>query len=184
MRIEWVIQNLGILVVDSYENGKENKINYISGNAGVYDGIEDGKLDLMMGGLGDMLVGAVGIFTAGVETIGSGGFATSVAYAQFTFSVDEFMGGVDKFFDPKKYLENNTEAKPLKFIVGKYLGETGESLYTILDVTSGTGSIYEVAKNGMTGKNAVMEIIGTYDTASDAKDFVSESIKKDTKKKK
>jgi RHS repeat-associated protein len=173
----------GVLVIDSYQDNRKSEIKYINKNLGIVDGIEDAKLRTMMDGLVDMGIGAIGIFTAGVEEIGSGGFAATIAYTQFTFSLDKFTGGSNKFCDPKQYIKkNSTEAAPLKYLVGKIAGENGEMIYELFDLTSGTASAYSLYKEGIKPGKGFVEFIGVFDTSSSAKDFIKDLILKDEKK--
>lgn len=168
----------GVLTVDSYQNNSPSKINYIPKNMGIVDGAEDEKLSTMMSGLLDMGIGAVGIFTAGIEEVFSGGTASTLAYAQFTFSVDKFIGGSNKFFDPKQYMYDNKESAPLKYLVGKMAGKNGEAVYAIFDLVSGTASVYGLYKNGVAPGKGPIEFVGVYDTGSSAKDFITDQLVK------
>jgi RHS repeat-associated protein len=151
-----------------YDNYKEDKIAESREKH-----LNKAKKAVVWQGVLDVGIGTVGIITVPAEQIGSGGFATTLIYAQLTLAVDELSGGISKINDPEGYLKK--EAKPLKYFVGEYLGENGNTLYDIIDVTLG---VIEIPKS-----EKLIDLVGAYDTLSDAQG-AKEEFQKGKKNKK
>lgn len=178
----WSGKTYGTLTIDSYENGKESEISYDAKNVGVVDAYDNAVYSTMLGGLGDIAVGTIGVLAAGSIEAASLGSASGVAYVTFAFSADRFMGGVNKFFDPKNYLNNDNEARPIKSLLLKYTGKNGATAYTYLELTTGVGSIYSAATNGVKSySEGAWEVFGAYETVGGAKDELMKVIEDEPK---
>jgi hypothetical protein len=137
---------------------------------------QDSKWGIYIEGVGDIIIGSVGVITASIEEIGTGGWATAIVITQLTLSMDEFSGGVNKLNDPRSEF-NGKEAKPIKYAVGVFLGENGKRIYDIIDVSLGVTDIPKAKK--------LIDLVGVYDTVNDAQGAVDdESKRQDSKNKK
>lgn len=120
---------------------------------------QDAKYGIYIEGVGDIITGTVGIITASVEEIGTGGLATTLVITQLTLSVDELTGGINKLNNPRAEFEGK-ESKPIEFLVGEFIGENGNRIYDVIDVSLGVNEIPKSDK--------LINIIGVYDTLNDA----------------
>jgi RHS repeat-associated protein len=119
------------------------------------------KNDIFWSGTVDIALGATGLISATVEEIGTSGGATAIVITQIIWSADKLTGGIGKVLNPENYVD--TEAKPVKYLLGRYLGENGEDVYDIIDISTGTVSIPKAKK--------LIDIVGVYDTMNSAKEF-------------
>lgn len=117
------------------------------------------KPRIIMDGIFEIGIGVVGLITASVEEVLTGGGASTLVITQITFSMDELAGGINKVTDPRSSYEGN-ETKPIKYLLGAYLGEKGELVYDVIDIT--TGAI-DIAKS-----DKLIDVVGVYDTYGDA----------------
>jgi hypothetical protein len=147
----------GTLQISTYQDNKESEISYTGSKTGDYDSFEDALEDVMVSGLGDIVVGGIGVTASIVAEAGSGGLATAVAYAGFVSSADKVGGGFNKLFNPKDYMGGTKDAQPIEFLVGKFLGEDGKEAYKTINLI---GGVHSMANSS--GK--LVEIVGAYET--------------------
>jgi len=122
------------------------------------------KRHKVLEGILDIGTGTVGILTASVEEIGTGGIATALVITQLTLSIDELSGGINKVVDPEKHVKK--DAAPIAYAVGEYLGENGKKAYDVINIATGT---IDIAKS-----EKLIDLVGVYDTYSDAIDAMEE----------
>ncbi len=130
------------------------------------------KFKTVVSGGEDVIIGLVGLISVPFEEVGSGGLATAVVIGQTLYSIDELSGGLNKITNPEEYLIK--EAKPLKFFITEQTGKAGETIYNIIDVTLGARDLGNIED--------WKDVIGAYDTVSDANSALEELNSKNESK--
>lgn len=85
--------------------------------------------------------------------------------------MDEFVGGAEKAFNPRKYFNSNKESKPVKYVIEAMFGENGQTFYNLLDISVGLNGMSE-----MKNLTDLSEVVGAYDTLADAQSAASELL--------
>lgn len=151
-----------------YESYEEDKLYEES-----LKNLNKAKLDMTYEGWMDMGIGIAGLISAPMEEIGSGGTATILVIGQVLYSFDELAGGLRKVLDPAKALKQ--EAKPLKYVISRVIGKSGETTYNIIDVALGGKELFQA--------KTYSDLIGAYDTVNDAQGAIEEYKEKDAENK-
>jgi hypothetical protein len=134
---------------------------------------QERKWNIIGQGLESIAIGTVGILTASYAEVQSGGLASTIVITGLTLSVDELIGGVNDVINPRNSY-NGKESKPIKFLVGEFLGENGNRIYDLIDISTGAVDISKADK--------LIDIVGAYDTANDAINAVKDETERQKNK--
>ena len=190
---------------DAYYNEK-SKSNYFNNNPSAVEGIGNLVIDLRMSpvfidyqnfafdtakkkeienkrgsiqqkGLWNTLMGAIGLYTAGLEEGASARTMTPVVAAQMLWSMDRLNTGLEQLINPNDYL-NGTINRDLKYAVTAVLGEGGELIYEAIDLSLGMSALKNPEK--------MIEYFEFFDTAMSAAKYAkkqNDNVKKQNEKK-